>query len=119
MDTRALNEILEQLGRPISRRLLKKNTHENTEYFSINTFKRELVKRAPFYECRCNTRIDGSFVVCDISITIHGADGSITRSANGFEQIKDKMYGDGATNAYAQAFKLACKAFGLGRPESI
>ena len=117
METRALKEILGELSRPIPRQYLKTNQHENTQYFSINTYKRFLRTRAPFYSCQSTTAISGSLVVVDVSITITGSDGAVTRSANGFEQLKEKMYGDPATNAYAQAFKLACKAFGLGRPE--
>jgi|GEM_PF-6903114 len=118
MDNRSLRDILEELEKPIPRRFLKTNEHEGTQYFSVNTFKRFLKQRAPFYSCTSSTSISGNLVVVDVTITIRASDGVVTRSANGFSEHKQKMYGDCASNAFAQGFKTCCKMLGLGRVEN-
>jgi hypothetical protein len=61
------------------------------------------------------TAVEGMLIARG-TLTIHAADGSYSRQATGNESTagQDKMYGDPASNAEAQAFKRACARFGLG-----
>lgn len=125
-EQKALAEILAALAQPFDARYQKTND-KGQPFFDARTYRSYLKKRAPLFETSTTTTLSacGRFCVADVSITIHGTDGSITRSENGFESIPvdkagvlqlHKVYGDPASNASSQAFKKACRLFSMGRP---
>ena len=48
-------------------------------------------------------------------LTLHTADGSISREATGCELLDCDSYGDPVSNAEAMVFRRAAAKFGLGR----
>ena len=66
------------------------------------------------WHCALDSSVPG-LLIARGTLTIHAADASYSRMATGNEVTdNDRMYGDPASNAEAQAFKRACARFGLG-----
>ena len=126
MPMKSMQETLADLAKPIPTHLQQVNKFTKKAFFPIHVYKKALYFRAPHHSVTCQSHLSGIYCVTDVTIEIACIDGVLVRSANGFEMLdmepdKDgnmvpkQMRGDPATNSYAQAFKLACRLFGLGK----
>lgn len=59
--------------------------------------------------------VDPGGMTCTVKLVIHASDGKFSMVGTGQEVFSTNAYGDPASNAFAQAFKRACKMLGLGR----
>ena len=108
---------LKVLAAPIPAEYQQVNNFTKKPFFPIHIWKYALRRRAPHAQITCVTQLSGIYCTTDVTITIPCEDGVLIRSANGFEvfDTEKQMRGNPATNSYAQAFKLACQQFGLGK----
>lgn len=129
-----LENILHKLAEPVPGHLIKTRSMggESFSYIPWVDLVDLLDLRAPGWEYDINvesshphqwTRVKngkeihkhGQKVICKASITIHGNDGSITRSSLGYENPEETFIGDEATNSEATALRRTCGKLGLGR----
>ena len=100
---RPLEAILEDLRKPIPDRFIKlkpqknkktgKTTH-NLKFASWYDIIRILEVRAPGFEYDCSPHFDNGKTVVKATITIHGEDGSLSRSALGIADSGIENWGD-------------------------
>ena len=129
---RPLLEILEDLAKEVPIRLLesRKQGGATLTFIPWHTVARLLDYYAPGWEgqvTEMHTTSDRLFVT--YRLTIHAAEGTITREATGTEVLKEEVtekrtgdhylrelaYGDPSSNAESMAFRRAAAKFGLGR----
>jgi len=120
LEIKTMEATLAELAKPIPAKYQKVNSFTNKPFFPVNVYKKALYYRVPQHSVQCNSHLSGIYCVTDVTIEIACSDGVLVRSANGFEQLEleKQMRGDPATNSFAQAFKLACQQFGLGKAEA-
>jgi hypothetical protein len=114
---RPLGDILNDLHKPIPRRLLKqlKQGNQTIDYLAWNDAVKLLDYYAPGWEGQVVDRmVTSTHVVITYRITLHAAEGSASREATGNEMIDLRGGGDPFSNAEAMAFKRAAAKFGLG-----
>lgn len=118
---RPLKEILEDLRRPIPRWFIKtkfvKDKHGKKvplKFVSWFNVIRILEARAPGFEYDCSPHFGDGKTVVKATITIHGEDGSLSRSALGIANSDIESWGDAASNASSMALRRAAAEFGLG-----
>lgn len=120
---RPIADILEDLSRPLPKRLLKQLEKHNRktgevvylDYIPWYTVARLLDLYAPGWEGRITEmRVVGDRLVLTYALTIHAAEGSFTRTATGNEEMDCGGYGDVSSNAESMAFRRAAAKFGLG-----
>jgi len=119
MPMKTMTDQLAELAKPIPIKFQQVNKYTNKPFFPIHVYKKALYYRAPHHSITCQSHLSGIYCVTDVTIEIACQDGVLVRSANGFEQLdtEKQMRGDPATNSFAQAYKLACQQFGLGKAE--
>ncbi len=114
---RSIKDIIEDLAKPIPRRLLKTKTVGGQKIIFLSWHKaiRFLDLYAPGwnYEIRHVTGIGGKLVLV-ARVTIPCLEGMVYREATGQEDEDISGWGDSSSNAEAQALKRAAAKFGLG-----
>ena len=114
---RSIKDIIEDLSKPIPRRLLKTKTVGGQKIVFLSWHKaiRFLDLYAPGwnYEIRHVTGIGGKLVLV-ARVAIPCAEGLVYREATGQEDEDITGWGDSSSNAEAQALKRAAAKFGLG-----
>jgi len=118
---RPLESILENLRQPIPKRFIQTKPQKNKGGKNINlkfctwyNVIRILEARAPGFEYDCTPYFDQNKTVVKATITIHGSDGSLSRSALGLESSAVDSWGDPTSNASSMALRRAAAEFGLG-----
>jgi hypothetical protein len=114
---RPLSDILNDLNRPVPRRLLRQLKQGKTtiDYIAWNDAVKLLDYYAPGWEGQVVDRmVTPGHVVITYRITIHAAEGTVSREATGNEELDQRGSGDPFSNAEAMAFKRAAAKFGLG-----
>ena len=119
---RPLEEILEDLRKPIPDRFIKLKPQKNKKTGKTTNLKfaswydiiRILEARAPGFEYDCSPHFDNGKTVVKATITIHGEDGSLSRSALGIADSGIENWGDATSNASSMALRRAAAEFGLG-----
>lgn len=113
---RPLEEILEDLRRPIPQRFIKTKSKKGValRFVSWYDIVRILEARAPGFEYDCSPHFGDGKTVVKATITIHGEDGSLSRSALGIADSDIESWGDATSNASSMALRRAAAEFGLG-----
>ncbi|QUY46013.1 hypothetical protein [Acaryochloris marina] len=113
---RPLEEILEDLRRPIPERFIKTKSKKGValKFVSWYDIVRILEARAPGFEYDCSPHFGDGKTVVKATITIHGEDGSLSRSALGIADSDIENWGDATSNASSMALRRAAAEFGLG-----
>ncbi|ABW32806.1 hypothetical protein [Acaryochloris marina] len=113
---RPLEEILEDLRRPIPGRFIKTKSKKGValRFVSWYDIVRILEARAPGFEYDCSPHFGDGKTVVKATITIHGEDGSLSRSALGIADSDIESWGDATSNASSMALRRAAAEFGLG-----
>ncbi|WP_299403050.1 hypothetical protein [Acaryochloris sp. IP29b_bin.148] len=113
---RPLAEILEDLRRPIPERFIKTKSKKGValKFVSWYDIVRILEARAPGFEYDCSPHFGDGKTVVKATITIHGEDGSLSRSALGIADSDIESWGDATSNASSMALRRAATEFGLG-----
>lgn len=119
---RPLGEIIADINMPIPARFIKtKPQHDkqsgrtiNLKFVSWYDVIRILEARAPGFEYDCEPHFADGKTVVKATITIHGSDGSLSRSALGIEDSQTGSWGDPTSNASSMALRRAAASFGLG-----
>lgn len=113
---RPLEEILEDLRRPIPGRFIKTKSKKRValKFVSWYDIVRILEARAPGFEYDCSPHFGDGKTVVKATITIHGEDGSLSRSALGIADSDIESWGDATSNASSMALRRAAAEFGLG-----
>lgn len=120
---RPIAEILEDLAKPIPKRLLKQLEKQDSstgeiaslDYIPWYTVARLLDLYAPGWEGRVeHVQTAGDRLVITYALTVHAAEGVFTRTATGSEALNYGGYGDVSSNAESMAFRRAAAKFGLG-----
>lgn len=124
---RTYGEIQADLRKPIPAKYLdtKRKQGNNLTFITWYHCCHILDHYAPGWEGRITeTRFTEDRIFVTYSLTIHGADRSVTREATGTEvlkeldkegKIREIAYGDPSSNASSMAFRRAAAAHGLGR----
>ena len=114
---RPLDDILDDLKRPIKARHLKTKPRDGQELTFCPWYK--TLQYLDFYtngHWSKHVEIDHTaervFVTCEL--TIYAQEGPVTRTATGTESLDVDSYGDPSSNAESMAFRRACANFGLG-----
>lgn len=112
-----LNEIIEGLKKDPAPRHLRTRKQGKTEitYMPWAYICDYLDHYAPGWSWTIKVYEVGERLVIDGRLTVHGSDGSRTRSSTGSEKLGVEHYGDSATNAEAQALRRAACKFGFCR----
>jgi hypothetical protein len=119
MDT--LEQILKSFGqtfdqyieqKPVYSKGSKSGTVEYIPWFSLCDI---LDTYAPGWEWSITCDYHGDRTVVIGTLTIHGSDRSISRSATGNEDSNCGNFGDPCSNAEAMALRRACAKFGIAR----
>jgi hypothetical protein len=120
--SRPLADILADLAKPIPPRLLKtkkvpkKNGGGYEATYTHHTTIRDLLDfYAPGWEWRLQVYEAKGLLYVIGTLTLHGADGSVSRDGVGNEDSELDGFGDPSSNAEAQALRRAAMAHGLGR----
>lgn len=113
---RPLEAILEDLRRPIPERFIKTKSKKGValRFVSWYDIVRILEARAPGFEYDCSPYFGDGKTVVKATITIHGEDGSLSRSALGIADSDIENWGDATSNASSMALRRAAAEFGLG-----
>lgn len=119
---RPLETILEDLRKPIPDRFIKLKPQKNKKtgktihikFASWYDIIRILEARAPGFEYDCSPHFSDGKTIVKATITIHGSDGSLSRSALGIENSGVDSWGDATSNASSMALRRAAAEFGLG-----
>lgn len=119
---RPLEAILEDLRKPIPDRFIKLKPQKNKKTGKTTNLKfaswydiiRILEARAPGFEYDCFPHFDNGKTVVRATITIHGEDGSLSRTALGIADSGIESWGDATSNASSMALRRAAAEFGLG-----
>jgi len=120
---RPIAEILEDLAKPIPKRLIKQLEKRDSatgeviylDYIPWYTVARLLDLYAPGWEGRVeHVQAVGDRLVTTYVLTIHAAEGAFIRTATGSEAVNYDGYGDVSSNAESMAFRRAAAKFGLG-----
>jgi len=116
-----LQEILKSFGQPFDSYIEKKPIYKDKKkigdvdyipWFSLCDI---LDTHAPGWEWDITCDYHGDRTVVVGRLTIHGTDGSLTRSATGNETNDCGNYGDPVSNAEAMALRRAAAKFGIAR----
>ena len=114
---RSINEIVNDLHKPINPRHLKTRWQGGKEltYIAWYDAAKYLDLYAPGwnYEVRSIQQIAGK-IVLTVRITVPAAEGMIYREATGCEDEDVDSYGNAFTNAESTALRRAASKFGLG-----
>ena len=119
MDT--LEQILKSFSQPFDQYIERKpvyskgsksGTVEYVPWFSLCDI---LDTYAPGWEWSITCDYHGDRTVVIGTLTIHGSDRSISRSATGNEDSNCGSFGDPCSNAEAMALRRACAKFGIAR----
>lgn len=121
-ELRPIAAILQDLKQPIPERLLKQKPVRNkstqrTDYLTFCPWYnvvRLLDHFAPGFEYDCEPHFADGKTVVKATITIHGSDRSVSRSALGIEDSDLGGWGDPTSNASSMALRRAAAHFGLG-----
>ncbi|MGR3277109.1 hypothetical protein ACSYAD_18565 [Acaryochloris marina NIES-2412] len=113
---RPLEKVLEDLRRPIPQRFIKTKSKKGValKFVSWYDIVRILEARAPGFEYDCSPHFGDGKTVVKATITIHGEDGSLARSALGIADSDIENWGDATSNASSMALRRAAAEFGLG-----
>ncbi|BDM83832.1 hypothetical protein [Acaryochloris marina] len=113
---RPLEAILEDLRRPIPERFIKTKSKKGValRFVSWYDIVRILEARAPGFEYDCSPHFGDGKTVVKATITIHGEDGGLSRSALGIADSDIESWGDATSNASSMALRRAAAEFGLG-----
>ena len=118
---RTLAEILESFRKPVPPQATKTKTLKgnNITFIPWYNYIKMLDRYAPGFELDFKlsyapTANGGSQVLATATLTIHGTDGSITRSDVGCERSEMEKFTDPVSNARAQALRKVCASFMLG-----
>ena len=117
---RPIADILTDLAKPVPQRHVQQKRQGGARIDFVTWYRTQMIldhyTRGYWSQDTYITMSDG-YAVARCSITVHGADKTLTRTATGSEalaeHVKGKAYGDPTSNAEAQAFKRACARFGL------
>lgn len=118
---KTLAEILNSFNQPFDEYLDSKPVYSKgsksgeVDYITWHGLCEILDIYAPGWEWEVTAGYHGNRTVIVGKLTIHGSDGSITRSATGNETEDCGSYGDPLSNAEAMAMRRACAKFGIGR----
>jgi hypothetical protein len=114
---RPINDIIRDLSKPVPERLLKDKTvgGRKIDFIPWYNATRLLDFYAPGWEYTVRLEHIKDKVVAIASISIHAAEGVITREATGSEEDDKSGYGDPFSNAESMALRRAAAKFGLGR----
>jgi hypothetical protein len=116
-----LEQILKSFGQPFTEYIEQKpvyskgsksGTVDYIPWFSLCDI---LDSLAPGWEWSITCDYHGDRTVVIGTLTIHGSDRSISRSATGNEDSNCGSFGDPCSNAEAMAMRRACAKFGIGR----
>lgn len=115
---RSINEIIQDLSKPIPTKLLKTKKISGTTitFISWHNATRLLDAFAPgwTYEVKTIQHIKDK-VVLTVRLGIPTSDGVIWREATGNEDDVTSSYGDSFSNSESMALRRAAAKFGLGR----
>lgn len=119
---RPIGAIMEDLGKPIPKRLLEQKpatggrgaqmltycpwhrTQQILNHYTGGFVSYEVIERT----------ITTSHIMMTVRITIHAEDGDYVRDGTGIESLSTSSYGDPQSNAESMAFRRAAARFGLG-----
>jgi hypothetical protein len=115
---RPLREILDDLAKPIPKRLLKTKSLGGSEITFIPWYRAQKILDH-YTEGRWEYRIvdkqlTESSCWVTVEITIFASDAVITRQGAGIERMDVSGYGDPSSNAISMAFRRCCARFGIG-----
>lgn len=116
---RPLADILDDLAKPVPKRLLQAKRISGTEITYIPWYRAQKVFNhytRGFWEYRIVGRWqkDGGDFMMTVEITLHTAEGTFTRQGTGREEPNVSGYGDQQSNAESMAFRRCCAKWGLG-----
>lgn len=112
---RPLNEIQSDLTRPLPDDFISWFQKKSTwiQYLSWTDANMILDYCAPGWSCDVTENQVSDRVVVKVSLTLLCAEGSITRSSLGSENLGDENFGGPLPDAESQAFRRAAAKFGL------
>lgn len=112
---RPLNEIQADLIRPLPDEFISWFQKKNNwiPYLSWTDANMILDYCAPGWSCNCYENQVGDRVVVKVSLTLLCAEGRITRSSLGSDDLADENFGGPLPDAESQSFRRAAARFGL------
>ncbi len=115
---RPLAEIISDLSKPLPQRFLsnRKQGGKTLTYISWHDVNRlmDYFTGGGWEGCVTNIHTTQSEVYVVYKVTIHAAEGHVSREATGSERLDNNAFGEAIAKGESQAFRRSCARFGLG-----
>ena len=115
---RPLSEIIADLSKPLPERFLshRKQGGKNLTYISWHDVNKlmDYFTGGGWEGCVTNIHTTPDEVYVVYKVTVHAAEGHISREATGSEKLANNAWGEAIAKAESQSYRRACARFGMG-----